>query len=694
MRANAAQSIDLCEAWRGKPGAFAAAVQPGAGFSFHYHGKDAGPVFAEDWQTKITDGLGAGATRRIFTHSSGLVVTQDIRELQNSLVLEYKLRFRNSASNTLPAISRLKALDLSFDGAVGEGSCVISSTGGFQDSCLPPRAFNIRRSWLQPSSCWMSVVDLSSDGGRSSDKDMPMFLVHNEVQQAGVYVALGWSGQWQALARINSAPAPLQLIGGIPDVEIELEPGEEIEGPTVVVGLYQGTALDGSNALRRLIRDSYTPKLAGQRMLPVATFNSAFAVGMEFDESLLKQLADGAAQTGQEYFLLDAGWHEGDDWNSTVGNWETVNSKKLPHGLNPVADYIRSKGLEFGLWFDLERVAPDTQLAIAHPDWVLWDHGREPAPWLHHAPYVTLVAGPLTPPPKICEWGVLDYGNPEVQEYVKGVLGRYIREAGVKYIRYDFNIDPLPYWRVADKPTRRGITQLRHIQGLYDVLDWVLCQFPDVIIENCASGGNRLDLGMMQRSHTAWINDHSTDPAIIRYHLSGINHFVPGNYSYILYSLPRPFTPEAPTDFEPDDLGFQSLFGGAFGIGVPIHTWIEPWKARALRHVQIWKQLRRYLIEDYYPLSPQPADMTSWSGWQFHDPNDQSGFMQTFRTNTSEAAHRFALHELDDAALYRFTDAYSGETFEVTGASALTEGVEVCQATMSSRVLHYSKTSN
>lgn len=114
-------------------------------------------------------------------------------------------------------------------------------------------------------------------------------------------------------------------------------------------------------------------------------------------------------------------------------------------------------------------------------------------------------------------------------------------------------------------------------------------------------------------------------------------------------------------------------------------------KRKARLHVATWKKLRRYLVEDYYPLSAQPGDLESWSGWQFQDPKDQSGFIQTFRTRTADATHRFALHKLDENARYRFTDAYSMESSEMTGLDAMTSGFAVTQEPMSSKVLTYAK---
>jgi alpha-galactosidase len=334
--------------------------------------------------------------------------------------------------------------------------------------------------------------------------------------------------------------------------------------------------------------------------------------------------------------------------------------------------------LNFGLWFEPERVGPKTKLAKEHPDWILWDRTHEPENSFNAA---------VSP-----GYGLLDYGRPDAQRWVSDMLERYIRDIGIKYIRYDFNIDPLPYWESNDPPNRRGVTQFRYVQGLYAVIDRVRARNPDTVLENCSSGGRRIDLEMARRFHTMWISDYTVDPAIIRNHLFGINHFLPGNYHYVLYTLP--YASQSRQDFHADDLGFQSLFGGAFGIAGHIDLWPESMRQQARRHVTAWKALRRYLVEDYYPLSDQPRDVESWSGWQFNDPKDRSGFVQSFRTNTTDAAHRLLVKGLDERERYRFTDLYSGESFDLQGTVAMKNGIEFKQAPMTSRVFPYRKVSD
>jgi len=684
------RGMDIRGVWSGASEGFGTAMQAGAGFSFQYNGLIVGPILSAGWRGGVIDEANNGWIKARWAHESGLVVERDARTWPQFGAVEYRLRFKNAGQKPLSPVSNIQALDLSLAGADFEESCVISSGGGMAEGVLPPNTFALRKHCGVSIPVWRSV-ELTTVGGRSSNKDLPFFFIHNEARHTGMLAAFGWSGQWTATVSLDTGAGPARVTAKIPDLNIALEPGEEIAGPTVLVAFYGGELSEGSNRLRRLIRDVYTPRLAGVPALPIAVFNPFYNVGVDFDEPLLKRLADGASAIEEEVFVLDAGWYEGtvkvtdnvlsaSTFSPGLGNWYDVDQRKLPNGLKSLAGYVRSKGMKFGLWFEPERVARGSRLATEHPDWVLWDHADESE---------TAFNSRVNP-----DYGLLNYSRPDVQRWVCEMLEHYVRDQGVQYIRYDFNMDPLPYWTVNDPPHRRGITQLRHIQGFYAILDWIRERHPDVILDGVASGGRRIDLETVRRFHTMYISDYTFDPAIIRFHLFGINNFLPGNYHTVLY-VRHPLRKDVqPWDFQSDDVGFQTLFGGAFGIGGRVDLWPESLKRQAREYVRTWKRLRHYLVQDFYPLSPQPADMTSWSGWQFHDPKDQSGFIQSFRTRTPDSEHRFITKGLEVAATYRFEDPDSKQSFELSGAAAMTEGINVTQRPMSARTYIYKRISS
>ncbi|QGZ94944.1 alpha-galactosidase [Terricaulis silvestris] len=687
----ARETIDranLGPAWAKSETRFSRLLSPGVGFSFFYQGKAHGPELDAAWSAGEHQATGDGDAY-VFDHVSGLRVTRTVRAV-GPRAIEYQLTLQNLSEQLLDPISSFQPLNIVFVEAERTSTTVHSFGGGASDGCLPPRAFALRKQVLTPSMVEHGMVELGAEGGRSSGKDMPFFFVHKDDLHEGLFAALGWSGQWGAVVRANPMQQTLNIRGKIADLNLSLEAGEEIVGPTILLGFYQGELSEGSNQLRRLIREHYAPRLSDAEYTPIATYDTFFGLGGSFDEELLTRVADEAAALGQECFLLDAGWYKGDDWFVSLGNWD-VNEKRFPSGLRAFADHVRNKGMKFGLWFEPERVAEGSALASVHPEWVLWDYGRGNGedgrpPWFGHVPWTEDFRTSLPESWFSTRFGLLNFARSDVQDYVVELISRYIRDFGVGYIRYDCNLDPLPYWNATDEPGRRGITQLKYIQGFYAAFDLLRTLHPDVILEGCSSGGRRIDLETVRRFHTMWISDCTVDSAIVRFHLFGLSHLLPGSYNYVAYA------PPVQHPVETDRISTQHMFAGAIGTGGRLDLWPPAMRANAMRDFDVWKRLRLYLMEDYYALTDQPGDLNSWSAWQFHDPDDQSGFVQTFRGVDAKENRHFNLRGLDAHARYRFVDAFSGDTFETTGADALEAGIETRQAQNASRVFQYSRT--
>ena len=655
---------DFATVWPSASHLFRANLLAGPGFSFRQHGTKA-------IANSVERGTDAGTDYAKFRYESGIEVTRSAVELPAENAVEYTLKLRNGGNQPSAPVHDVNALDIAFATSTISNSYVLSSGGGIVDGTYPPEAFAIRKHLFDPTLPSWGGVTLTTEGGRSSNRDLPFFLIHNDEARSGVFVAIGWTGQWKSeiFAVYSSdgddSSSGLILQGGIPDIHLALDPGEEISGPRILIGSYQGTLQDGSNKLRRIIRTHYTPKIGTADFGVIATYDSWWNIVEHYDEALLRPIAVAAAALGQEYFLLDAAWYVGSDtregFSGGVGNWETVDEKKFPQGLESFADYVRLQNLKFGLWFEPERVHRNSALAKQNPDWILWG---DPA-WESN-------------------YGLLDYGRPEVRQWVQKMMDHYIRSCQIKYIRHDFNIDPLPYWNEGEMSNRRGLRQIRHIEGFYSVIDWIREHHPDTVLECCASGGRRIDLETARRFHTQWISDDTIDPVVDRFHLQGINHFLPASYAYVQYTLPTPDQ----KDFHPKDIDHLSLFAGGMGLGGRIDLWSEEQKRRFRRIEEVHKKLRPFLMEDYYLLIHQPSDLKDWSGWQFHNPSTDSGFAQVFRDNSADEARPVSLRGLTPQKSYRFWDPLGDRSFTMTGQEAM-NGIKFALPTMSSQILAY-----
>jgi len=210
-----------------------------------------------------------------------------------------------------------------------------------------------------------------------------------------------------------------------------------------------------------------------------------------------------------------------------------------------------------------------------------------------------------------------------------------------------------------------------------------------VIFESCAGGGRRIDLNTLARRHTIWISDQTMDPQIVRFHLEGLNQFIPGNAQGVHFCPMRDAIRRPGAIFP--DIAFQCGFGGAFGVAGRLHEWPKALKEQARKHIDVFKKIRRFLSEDFYLLVEQPRTLEAWSGWQFHDPKAGEGFIQAFRLRSPEPTRKLVLKALDPKSQYVLSDLYTDEAFEANGAKLVSEGLGFDLPPMSSRVLMYRK---
>jgi alpha-galactosidase len=301
-------------------------------------------------------------------------------------------------------------------------------------------------------------------------------------------VHLAWSGDAVHWAERNpdghAGVGAAELLG---PSEVALGPGEEYATPPLLAA-YSGDGLDGlSAAFHRLVRD----RPSHPRTPRPVVLNTWEAVYFDHRLDRLATLAEVAARLGVERFVLDDGWF-GNRRNDTagLGDWH-VAVDVWPDGLNPLIDHVRKLGMEFGLWVEPEMVNPDSDLFRAHPDWVLSTPGRLPEPWRHQQ--------------------VLDLANPDCYGFIRDRLDELLGDHDIAFLKWDHNRDLLE----AGHAGRPGV----HAQTLavYRLLDELRSRHPGVEIESCASGGGRVDLGILARTDRVWASD--TNDALERQHI-------------------------------------------------------------------------------------------------------------------------------------------------------------------------------
>ncbi len=201
-------------------------------------------------------------------------------------------------------------------------------------------------------------------------------------------------------------------------------------------------------------------------------YNCWEAVYFDHDLAALTDIASRAARLGAERFVLDDGWFgRRDDDTSSLGDWR-VDRRKYPDGLTPLIDHVRSLGMSFGLWVEPEMISADSDTCRAHPDWVL---------------------GPPEQPTGRNQFA-LDMANPEVRDFLCAEIGALLCDNAIDYLKWDHN-------RVLPGP------DAAQTRGTLDLLDRLRRDFPAVEIESCASGGGRIDFGILSRTHRVWLSD-------------------------------------------------------------------------------------------------------------------------------------------------------------------------------------------
>jgi alpha-galactosidase len=293
----------------------------------------------------------------------------------------------------------------------------------------------------------------------------------------GVHVA--WSGNHRVLAERAISGEGI-LAGGellLPG-EVRLAPGESYESPW----LY-GSHGDGLDQLAGRFHEHLRARPHHPSTPRPVTLNTWEAVYFDHDLDRLTELADLAAGLGVERFVLDDGWFGSrrDDTRG-LGDWH-VSPEVWPDGLHPLADHVVGLGMQFGLWVEPEMINPDSDLARAHPDWMLSTPDR------------------LPPPAR--QQQVLDLGNPDAFAHILDRLHALLEEYPIAYLKWDHNRDLVD--------AGHGTLGTAGVRGqtlaVYRLLDELRAWHPGLEIESCASGGARVDLGILERTDRVWASD-------------------------------------------------------------------------------------------------------------------------------------------------------------------------------------------
>ena len=290
-----------------------------------------------------------------------------------------------------------------------------------------------------------------------------------------------------------------------------------------------------------------------------------------------KKLAEKASQIGVELFVVDDGWFgQRNNDKAGLGDWY-VNPEKFPNGLKPLIDFVKSLGMDFGIWVEPEMVNPDSDLYRKHPDWVIHFPNRPRTEQRNQL--------------------ILNLARDDVKEYIKEFMDKLLTENNIDFVKWDMNRHIFESGWPEVKPTKQREIWVRYVWNLYDIWNYLREKHPHVTFESCSSGGGRIDLGILKYADQVWTSDN-TDPFDRLEIQEGFS------YAYAPKIMMGWVTDWGGKDKYSLEYRFHSSMIGSLGIGADLNKFTDNDIAIATKQVQLYKEIREIVQEgNQYRLS-------------------------------------------------------------------------------------------
>jgi hypothetical protein len=470
--------------------------------------------------------------------------------------------------NVVPLYQQIKIKDAAIDQPQ-----VRHITGSnHYDGTYPPRAFRVfEERFMTNDHCKPLTY-----GGQSANDNVPLiqFAVKSGDEKVGFTAILEWSSSWSITAFwINSSftgppPSDFFISGDLELNNMSLNPGEQIEIPPVHLIYSKSKTWDGFSAdLHKYILNEVTPQLKDAPSAHPVSYDHWFGIHEDFDVNEMKKQADRAAELGCEYFTVDCGWAL-NPWQGGI----VPDPKKFPNGMEELSDYVRSKGMRFGIWNHIEAGKDMTKFQL-----------------------------------------------PEVREYHTKALNGWVKDWNLQWMRLEG----------ANLPKgKEGLIAQKAMKELYGGF---LNENPGFYLEGCQGGGKRLDLNMARMSHGTWLSDHTGNPDVCRYNQTGALRAWPALYLDLAIRVHR-----NSGDKEAFGHNFLSRMPGVLSFNGDIAQWSPQAVALAKKHVAVFKQTRHLKDQAvFFPL-PQPRNDNEWDAVVFGDGTGEAQLLFVFRMEGSD----------------------------------------------------------
>ena len=435
-------------------------------------------------------------------------------------------------------------------------------------------------------------------------------------------VQVAWSGNHTIRTEQLADGRRVMQAGELLEVdEVELAPCESYTTPECLLCFSDDGMTGLAQQWHSYVRKTYETS-ASDQVRPVQ-LNTWEACYFGVNETTVIELIDEAADLGIERFVLDDGWFRNRNNDRTsLGDWQ-VDEQKFPSGLAPIAAYCHEKGLEFGLWIEPEMVSPDSDLYRAHPDWILG-----------------FANGPLI---EARNQLVLDLDREGVANHLFESISTLLTEIPISYLKWDMNRD---IHQMENAQGQRAVH--RQTLALYALMSRVQDHFPDVAIESCASGGGRIDMGVLQYTSRFWPSD--TNDALDRIAVQR------GFLSMLPPELMGSHVGPSPCHITGRQHAMTFRAGialwGHMGVEADIRTLSEDDRSTLEAAISLHKQHRHLLHSGSYVEHEQSAQQVAWSVVS-EDQGEALSVIALLHTPTTAFPKRMRFRGLDASKQYQ-----------------------------------------
>lgn len=512
---------------------------------------------------------------------------------------------------------------------VGQGATVIESRIGSTSAIANP---------------WFAIGSDSSVSEKSGD----------------VYFGeLGWSGSWRITVEEDTMQQ-VRITGGYNpfDFGYTLKPNEALTTPTFYAGHTSGGYGEAARLLHRYQLAEILPGAPKVKVRPVL-YNSWEATEFAVDVKGQAALAEKAASIGVERFVMDDGWFgQRKNDRAGLGDWY-VNKEKFPDGLKPLIDKVHALHMDFGLWVEPEMVNPDSDLYRKHPDWAFHFDGRPRTQGRHQL--------------------VLNLAEPEVREYVFGFLDKLLNENDIAFLKWDYNKPwSEPGWSQVPVDQQKRV-YVEAVKNYYGILDELRKKHPHVQIESCASGGGRVDMGVMQRTEEVWTSDN-TDAFDRLWMQEDFSYaYTPG----IMMAWVTDRKEGGVDRVESLPYRFLVAMQGGLGIGNNLNNWTNADFPVATKMIAAYKEIRETVQhgEQYRLISAENGSNFAAMNYVSEDKKQAVLFAYVHSTIAGYPFPRVYLEGLDPKATYTVSSIYGALTADTlktaSGDYFMHHGVDV-----------------